>query len=250
MLQQNHPFLAAEILAEESYSGILGDPRTQRFIDRVVETEVASATLESLDVLAAIECLENRILQSPRVPLTGKTMVNEEELLEQLDSIRLNLPEIVVTAHEIVRYKEHLIQSAQQQAQQIIAEANQRAYQVANELGIIDRAEQEAMQMREIAISECDRLRQQTILEAQRLSDLNSQEMERLRARVTQECQQVQNGADEYADRVLHEMEDRLTDILQVIQHGRNRLNPECAHTNPQLKTTQIAPLPGSNHSR
>jgi cell division septum initiation protein DivIVA len=245
MLQQKHQFLADEILAEEGYSSILGDPRTQRFIDRVVETEVAPATLESLDVLAAIECLETRILQSPRVPLTGKTMVNEEELLEQLDSIRLNLPEIVVTAHEIVSYKEHLIQAAQQQAQQIIAEANQRAYQVANELGIIDRAEQEARQIEQIAIAECDRLRQQTIAEAQRLSELNSQEMERLRARVMSECQQVQDGADAYADRVLHEMEDRLTDILNVIQRGRNRLNPESTGTNPQQKPQQqISPSP------
>jgi hypothetical protein len=240
MLQQNHPFLADEI-----YSGILGDSRTQRFIDRAIETEIAPATFESLDVFAAIEGLETRILQSPRVPLTGKTMVNEEELLEQLDSIRLNLPEIVVNAQEIVNYREHLIQSAQQQAQQIIAEANQRAYQVANELGIIDRAEQQARQIEEIAIAECDRLRQQTILETQRLSDLHSQEMERLRARVTSECQQIQAGADEYADRVLHEMEDRLTDILQVIKRGRNRLNPESTGTNPQQKSQQqISPSP------
>jgi vacuolar-type H+-ATPase subunit H len=231
MLQQNHPFLADEI-----YSGMLGDSRTQRFIDRAIETEIAPATFESLDVFAAIEGLETRILQSPRVPLTGKTMVNEEELLEQLDSIRLNLPEIVVTAQEIVNYREHLIRSAQQQAQQIIAEANQRAYQVANELGIIDRAEQEARQIEEIAIAECEQLRQQTILEAQRVRDLNSQEMERLRDRVTSECQQIQAGADEYADRVLHEMEDRLTDILHVIQRGRNRLNPESTGPNPDRK--------------
>jgi vacuolar-type H+-ATPase subunit H len=244
MLQQNHPFLADEILMDESYSSILSDPRTQRFIDRVVETEVAPTTLESLDVFAAIERLEAKILQSPRVPLTGKTMVDEEELLEQLDSIRLNLPEIVVTAQEIVRYKEHLIQSAQQQAQQILAQANQRAYQVANELGIIDRAEQEARQIRQIAISECEQLRQQTLLEAHRLSDLNSQEMERLRARVTMECQQIQDGADEYADRVLREMADRLSEIMQVIQRGRHCLQPDAGTNNPQQKPQQISPAP------
>jgi cell division septum initiation protein DivIVA len=241
MLQQDHPFLADEILMDESYSSILSDPRTQRFIDRVVETEVAPTTFESLDVFAAIERLEAKILQSPRVPLTGKTMVQEEELLEQLDSIRLNLPEIVVTAQEIVRYQEHLLRSAQQQAQQILAQANQRADRVANELGIIDRAEQEARQIRQIAIAECEQLRQQTLLEAHRLSDLNSQEMERLRARVTHECQQIQDGADEYADRVLREMEERLSDIMQVIQRGRHRLQPDTG-TNPQQKLQQISP--------
>jgi cell division septum initiation protein DivIVA len=236
MLQQNYAFLADEILTEESYSSILGDPRTQRFIDRVVETEAAPATFESLDVFAAIECLETKILQSPRVPLTGKTMVNEDELLEQLDSIRLNLPEIVMTAHEVVRYKEHLIHEAQQQVQQIIAEAHQHAYQVANELGIIERAEQEARQIRHIAVTECEQLRQQTLMEAQRASDLNSQEMERLRARVTKECQQIQEGADEYADRVLREMEERLGETMQVIQRGRHRLKPDNSN-HPQQKS-------------
>jgi vacuolar-type H+-ATPase subunit H len=239
MLQQNHPFLAAEILADESYSSILGDTQTQRFIDRVVGAEVAPTKLEPLNVFAAIERMESSILQSPRVPLTGKTMVNEEELLEQLDSIRLNLPEIVTTAQEIVHYKEHLIKAAQQQAQQILAQANQRAYQVANELGIIDRAEQEARQIAQIAFAECEQLRQQALVEAQRVRDLNSQEMERFRARVTHECKQIQDGADEYADRVLQEMEDRLSDVLCVIHRGRSSLKPE-AQIQHQLKPSPL----------
>jgi cell division septum initiation protein DivIVA len=203
-------------LADESYSGILED--------RLATTEVRPKNLESSAVFAAIDRLEERILNSPRVPLTGKTMVNEEELLEQLDIIRSSLPAVIATAQEIFQSKERLIREAQQQVQQILAEANQRAYQVANELGIIDRAEQEATQIRQISIAECEQLRQQTILEVQRVKDRNLQDIDRMRAQVEIECQQIQDGADEYADRVLHNMEYQLTDILQAIQRGRQRL--------------------------
>jgi cell division septum initiation protein DivIVA len=212
MLQQSkHPSLA-----DESYATLLEE--------RLVPAEIRSKSLESSAVFTAIERLEDRILNSPRVPLTGKTMVNEEELLEHLDTIRAHLPEVIITAQEILQYKDRLIREAQQQVQQILAEANQRAYQVANELGIIERAEQEAKQIRQQAISECEQLRQQAMVEVQRVSERHFQDIDRLRAQVEIECQQTQDGADEYADRVLHSMEYQLTDILHAIQRGRQRL--------------------------
>ncbi len=198
---------------------------------RPIETEIRPKDLESSAVFTALDRLEERILNSPRVPMTGKTVVVEAELLEQIDTIRMYLPEVIAAAQEMVRHKERLIKEAQQQVQQILAEANQRAYQVANELGIIDRAEREASQIRQETISECEQLRQQTALEVQRVSELHFQDIERMREQVKIECQQIQDGADEYADRVLHNMEYQLSDILQAIQRGRQRLNENVSST-------------------
>ena len=226
MLQHSqHPSLA-----DDSYAITLED--------RIVPAEIRPKDWESSAVFAALDRLEDRILNSPRVPLTGKTMVNEEDLLAQLDTIRAHLPEVIATAQEICQYKDRLIREAQQQVQQILAEANQRAYQVANELGIIERADREATRIRQIAISESEQFRQQAILEVQRISDRHRQDIDRMRSQVELECRQTQDGADEYADRVLHDMECQLTDILQSIQRGRQRLlsdatgsdNVDCPH--------------------
>jgi predicted GNAT family acetyltransferase len=222
MLQQSfHPALADETTSSVSEYQRLTETEAE------AEAEVKLAKAESPVVFEAIDRLEETILNSLRVPLTGKTMVNEEELLEQLDSIRSSLPEVVATAQKILDYKDRIIGDAQQQVQQILAEANQRAYQVANELGIIDRSEQEATQIRQMAIAECEQLRQQTIIEVERVRNHSIQELERMRQNTIVECQEIQDGADEYADRVLHSMEDRLTDVLQSIQRGRQRLNIE-----------------------
>ena len=221
MLQQSH----YPAVADQSYASILED--------RSSATNIQVKNLESAAVFAALERLEDRILNSPRVPLTGKTMVDEEELLQQIDRIREQLPEVIATAQEVLQYKDRLIREAQQQVQQILAEANQRAYQVANELGIIDRAEREAQQIRQLAISECEQLRQQTVLEVQRISDRHLQDLERMRAQVELECQQTQDGADEYAERVLHNMEYQLTDILHAIQRGRQRLLGDATDPTP-----------------
>jgi cell division septum initiation protein DivIVA len=183
--------------------------------------EAGSAEVESLGVFSAIELLEEKILNSPRVPLTGKTMVNEEELLEQLDLIRLKLPEVVLTAQEILQYKQQIIIEAQQQVQQTIIEANRRADRITNELGIIELSKHEANQIRQAAMDECEQFRQQTIAE-----------LAQMRREAVAECQQIQAGADEYADRVLHDMQSQFTDILQTVQRGRKRLEQDAIARN------------------
>jgi cell division septum initiation protein DivIVA len=185
-----------------------------------VETAV-SIEGDSLDVFMAIELLEEKILDSPRVPLTGKTMVNEEELLEQLDLIRLKLPEVIVAAQEILQYKQQIVAEAQKQVQHTLIEANRRADRITNELGIIELSKHEANQIRQAAMAECEQFRQQTIAE-----------LAQMRQEAVAECQQIQAGADEYADRVLHDMQSQFTDILQTVQRGRKRLERDAVARN------------------
>lgn len=208
------------------------------------QIEADAIAWESSTIFGQINELEETILNSPRVPLTGKTMVNEEELLQQLDILRSSVPASLKAAQEILEYKNQIIKEAQQQAQQLLAEANRQAYQVANELGIIDRAEVEAEQMRQMTIAECEQMRQQITLEVDRIRHHNIQEMERMREVVLRECQQIQDGADEYADRVLSEMEFQLNDVLRAIQRGKQHLNIESQSLrNPQPSARKLTNL-------
>jgi predicted GNAT family acetyltransferase len=215
-------------MLQPSFNPVLADDNYDYTPDnRAIEAEVIPVKVESPNVFAALDRLEETLLNSPRVPLTGKTVVNEDELLEQIDAIRLNLPDVVAMAQEILQYKEQIIRDAQQQVQQILADANQRAYHVANELGIIERSEREAHQLRQVALAECEQLRQQAVAEVERVRHHNIQEIDRMRQKTAIECQQIQDGADEYADRILHNMEHQLSDILQAIQRGRQKLDRE-----------------------
>jgi vacuolar-type H+-ATPase subunit E/Vma4 len=223
MLQQSYH----QTLVDQSISTDLEDRYQIRSPKHPAMTEIDSISigLESPDIFRAIDRLEERILNSPRVPLTGKTMVDEEVLLEQLDAIRLSLPEVVTTAREVLEYKHQIVREAQQQAQQVLDEASNCAEQITNELGIVERAEQEARQIRQMALAECEQLRQQALAEIQQLHDCQARELGQMRQNTISECQHIQAGADEYADRVLHNMEYQLKDLLQSIQRGRQYLN-------------------------
>lgn len=179
------------------------------------EAPIHAPTVDAqlLVVLGELNRLEELLLTSPKVPLTGKAMVAEDILLEQMDFIRSALPAALASAQEIVSQSDRLLAEAQQQAQQILATAEQKAFQLSNELGIVDRAREEARQIRQQMLAEADqeRLRMR-------------QEMEQVRQQVADECQQIQRDADEYTDTVLQSIEEHLGEIQAKIRRGREHL--------------------------
>ncbi len=164
------------------------------------------------------------ILDSPRIPLSRRTLIDEEHLLEQLDLVRLSLPEAFHQAEEIVRHKEEVLLHAEQYAQEIIEAAERRAQQIMNEMGILRQAEMEAQQLRQRVQQECEMAKEQTIAELERMQRQAQQELDEMHRLALEECEEIQAGADEYADRILREMELQLSEMMRVIRNGRQQL--------------------------
>ena len=58
-----------------------------------IGNSVPAAALE-VDIQEELNRLEDMVLSSMRIPLTGRTLIDEDKLLEQLDFIRLSLPAV------------------------------------------------------------------------------------------------------------------------------------------------------------
>jgi hypothetical protein len=164
------------------------------------------------------------ILDSPRIPLSRRTMIDEEQFLDQLDLVRLSLPEAFHEAEEIVRQKDEILMQAEQYAQDLIEEAERRAAQITNETGIIRQAELEAQQIRAQLQQECEAVQEQTIAELERTRRQAQQDLEEMRRLAIEECEDIQNGADGYADRVLRDMEAQMAEMLRIVRNGRQQL--------------------------
>ncbi len=164
------------------------------------------------------------ILDSPRLPIWGRTLVDEEKIIEQLDLIRLSLPEAFREADAIARHKEEIFLEAEQYAQEIIETADRRAAQIMNESGIVRQAEMQAQQIRQRVQQECESIREQTIAEIDRMRRQAQQELEEMQRMALAECEQIQAGADDYADRTLQEMEMQMAEMLRIIRNGRQQI--------------------------
>lgn len=182
-----------------------------------------------MDIQRELNKLEEMILDSPRIPLSRRTVVDEEQLLDQLDLVRLNLPAAFQEATEILLHKEDVILEAEQIAQQIIATAEQRASQILDEMDIVRQAEREAHHIRQQVQQDCEAMQQQILADIDQMRRRAQQELEEMQRMTIAECEDIQRGADDYADRVLSDMEAQFVEMMRVIRNGRQQIQSESA---------------------
>ena len=194
----------------------------------------------SFDIQQELNQLEEMIIDSPRIVLSPWRIVDEDEILDQLDLVRLNLPKAFAQALEVLRQKEEILMDAEDYAQDIIETAERRATEILNELGIIQQAEREASQIRQQVQRECEQLQRSTLSEVEQMRRTAQQELEELRRLTLAECDDIQYGADEYADAVLNRIENQLSQMLTIISNGRNQLKEDT----PSLQRSSSADNP------
>lgn len=167
------------------------------------------------------------ILSSFRIPLTGRTLVDEEKLLEQLDYIRLCLPTAFQQATAIIEQKQDILLEAEDYGQKIVEAAQAKRGQILDESDIIKQAQFEAEQLRRKAKQESDQMLQETLEDIERKRRQCQQELEQMRANAVAEAKSIEQDADEYADAVLEDIEQQLNDMLRIVRNGRQQLLPE-----------------------
>lgn len=143
------------------------------------------------DITLLIDEFEQFINERPRVPLTGKLMVDEDDLYGFLDQLRETIPQELRRAQQLVAERDQLLERAESKAETILAEARQYAERLVSESVVTRRAEEEAG---------------------------------RILASVREEARQLHYEADAYAGEVLGRLEEVLLTALQQVRAGRNHL--------------------------
>lgn len=144
-----------------------------------------------MDVFEMLDEMEDIIESSSRIPLTGKVMVDADELLDCIDQIRSVLPEEIRQARWIAKERERMLADAQQEAEQTIKKTRAQIEQMALDSEIVKEAEQKAQEI----------LARAKELEAE-----------------------MREGAAHYADQVLEQLEQNINKALTSIREGRNEL--------------------------
>lgn len=144
-------------------------------------------------LLGMLEELEQFLARQPRVPLTGKLIVDEEDLYGFLDQFRRAVPLEVRRAVETVLERDRILAAARAEAEQIVRDAQREAERLVAEAAIRRRAEEEAERILEGARRAAQRLREQ---------------------------------AEQYADEVLARCQEFVQRALDAVRDGRAQLRP------------------------
>lgn len=171
-------------------------------------------------------------------------MIDEDQLLDQLDAIRLNLPPAFRQAVQVLQQRQDLIADAEQYVENLLATAERQSAQILDELGILRQAEEMAQQLKAQTQADCDQLRNQVTAELQRLQQQAQQEWQIQHQNALAEQSMIQEEADAYVDRVLSQVEQQLSQMLRIIQNGRNQLQPGAASPIQPSPPGQSEPQP------
>ncbi len=143
--------------------------------------------IEIRDISVLIDSLESLVNEGKQIPLSSGCLVDRERCLAIIDQMRVAIPQQIAEARRVQQERDQIITLAQQEAQIIIERAREEAQQVLNDRGLLREAHE-----RSTAIAEETR----------------------------RKAEETMRGADEYAIKVLGELEDQLIALQTTIRNG------------------------------
>lgn len=178
-----------------------------------------------------------------RVPgFRGKVMVDVENLMALGDALgRVNMPDDIREASEVIRMKESILNqayleakrirsAAEDDASKVTSQANEEYRNRVDESEVLRKAEEMSQEMREQAGYESQQILQTAQRKAYRIiSEAENTAMAR------------RDGADSYAREVLFNLEEQLSDVLGQVRRGLDAINLEMEATKRQQQSEAAA---------
>ncbi len=144
-----------------------------------------------MDILRYVDDLEDIVETSSTIPLTGKIMVEKEEILEILENLRRDLPLELTEATQIRKDKDLIIKDAHQEGEKIIQGAKAQADQLVEEDELVRKANEMAQEIMDNA---------------------------------NEESAQIRLGARDYADELLEKTQVQLSEVIKLLNENRQEL--------------------------
>ena len=144
-----------------------------------------------MEIFTLLENLEEIIENSKKMPFTNKIIVEQEEILDVIKEIRLKLPEDLKQAKWVREERERILEEAKKEADDVVKEAENRIISMIDEHEITKKAYEQKNQIMEAA---------------------------------NENSRQSTQGAKEYADNILADLEKRLEKVLKEISLDRKEL--------------------------
>ncbi|MBE7036304.1 MAG: ATPase [Ruminococcaceae bacterium] len=144
-----------------------------------------------MDILEIIEALEEKIEHSFTIPFVGRGIVDKDALLDLLQEARIKYPEEMKQAKWVKDERQRIIADAQKEAAAIVKSTEEKMAALVTEHEVTKQAYENANQIVESA---------------------------------QDHAREIRLGANQYADNVLHTIEESLISTVETIRANRKDL--------------------------
>ena len=141
-----------------------------------------------MDIMEIVDMMEETIEKASTVPLTGKVMIDKDELLDYIQEIRLVYPDEMKEAKWVKEERQRILSEAENRAETIQKNAEETQMQLIDEHEITKCAYEQANEL---------------------VNDAQKKAME------------IKTDTDQYVDDVLNDVEHRLDLLLRKVREDR-----------------------------
>ncbi|MBQ2663280.1 MAG: ATPase [Clostridia bacterium] len=145
-----------------------------------------------MDIMEIVDMLEETIDKASAVPLTGKVMVDKDELLDYIQEIRLVYPDELKEAKWVKEERQRILSEAESRAEAIQKNAEETQMQLIDEHEVTKRAYEQANEL------------------------VNAAQTKSI---------EIKTDTDQYVDDILNDAEHRLDLLLRKIREDRSYFN-------------------------
>lgn len=142
-----------------------------------------------MDIMEIINLMEESIEKASVVPLSGKILIDKEEMLDFIQEMRLSYPDEVKEAKWVKEERQKILNEAESRADSMLKTAESKMIQMIDEHEIVRQAQEKADMLMNEATNNATKLR---------------------------------TDSDQYADDVLGDVERRLEMLLKKVSDDRN----------------------------
>jgi cell division septum initiation protein DivIVA len=150
-----------------------------------------------MEIMALIDRLEELIAQATKVPLTGKVLLDPDELLSLVDEMRELIPQEIREANRVARDREAIIRESREQAEQTIREAQALASKLTSEAAVTKEAQSQADELIDQAKRVAREIRQNALEWADELFARTQPQMEQLAVETERAAAAIRKAREE-----------------------------------------------------
>ena len=150
-----------------------------------------------------LDSIENLVVESRRMPLMNKSLMDETDLIHLVDELRRELPLELQKAERVMQERQEILDRANDEAAALIEKAKKYAAELVDKNEIVMQAEEKAK-----AIMQQTKEQEREIME-----------------KTMANAKQLRDDADQYANQVFDHLIGNLSNALQVVQQAKDDLN-------------------------
>lgn len=142
-----------------------------------------------MEIITLLEKIEDIVEDASRIPMSGKVVIDKEEVLDIIKEIRIKLPDEIKQASWIKEERQRILSESKNEASGILTEA---------------------------------KMKQETLIDEHSLTQMANEKARDIIDNATNSSNEIKSGTIDYCDDLLKKIQMNLENIISTLDENRN----------------------------